>query len=116
MESGSQRSRQASSYSESSSTTDLYQSLVRECYIDSTHFQERRSTSSLRRIFFILSDLLSVTHHLGGCGYQRYELRELRTKVLDAGIINREEKIGLCLLGKTRPVNDEPAWIDNRIP
>jgi len=58
-------------------------------------------------VFLVVIDLLSVSHDLGGGGNQGHELGELRTKFIDAGIVNPEKPVGFELLGKTGPVKNE---------
>ena len=114
---GKSATRRASFSDNANWQTHLFQSLVAEGYIDSTHLQERRSSLFLRRIFLGLSNLLSlIIDDLGGGGDQGHELGELCTKIMDKGMVNAKEEACFGLLWETScPVNDKPGDCFTRI-
>ena len=52
---------------------------------------------------------------LGGRGNKRDQMDELFAELLDARIIDQEEKVCLSLLGKTSSVKDEFGRKDGRV-
>ena len=77
------------------------QSFVAKCYVDSSHFHNRRSGTFYRGIFLGLHDLWpQLLYNLGSCCDQGQELGKRRSKFTDISRINLEEIEGLGFLGK----------------
>lgn len=52
-----------------------------------------------------MSDQFLILKDLRGSGDEWDKLGKLMTELLDTELVNDEEKICLCLLGKTSPMN-----------
>ena len=74
--------------------------------IDTAHSQEGRWLSSRLRSLLILVNQCLILQDLCGSGDERDQLGELLTELLNAKLIDDEEKVSLCLLGKTGPMRD----------
>ena len=78
-----------------------FQARGREDNVDPTQLYSPSSC------LLVVSDLATVSNRLSGCGDQGHQLAELGSEVIDVSWVNREEEIGLGLLGKAHSVEGE---------
>ena len=55
-----------------------------------------------------------MTENLGGRGNEGDQMGELSTELLDTGIVDQEEEVGLSLFWKTSSAKNQFGWLDGR--